>query len=90
MLQWIEEVRAICGHAIPVILVACKTDLRDRAIANGTFNTAQWIDADTVSPKQCEGAARNELVLPKARGLDPGKEARACLRVVLACSRFCI
>lgn len=28
LLQWIEEVRSICGTAIPVILVGCKSDLR--------------------------------------------------------------
>ena len=27
-LQWIEEVRSICGPTIPVILVGCKSDLR--------------------------------------------------------------
>lgn len=48
-LQWIEEVRSICGASIPVILVACKVDLRDKAMANGTFNPANWIDAETVS-----------------------------------------
>lgn len=26
--KWIEEVRAICGPTIPVILVGCKADLR--------------------------------------------------------------
>lgn len=26
--KWIEEVRSICGSAIPVILVGCKSDLR--------------------------------------------------------------
>jgi len=26
--KWIEEVRSICGHTIPIILVGCKSDLR--------------------------------------------------------------
>jgi Rho family protein len=47
--QWIEEVRQICGKAIPVILVACKADLRDKAIANGTFTPERYIDTVTVS-----------------------------------------
>ncbi|KAL7411598.1 ras-domain-containing protein [Mrakia frigida] len=29
--KWIEEVRSICGPNIPVLLVGCKSDLRDRA-----------------------------------------------------------
>jgi len=41
--KWIEEVRSICGKAIPVVLVACKTDLRDKAIANGTFAPEKYI-----------------------------------------------
>lgn len=47
--QWIEEVRNICGSSIPVILVACKRDLRDKAVANGTFNKEEFIDEATVS-----------------------------------------
>ncbi|ORY24857.1 putative Rho small monomeric GTPase [Naematelia encephala] len=45
--KWIEEVRSICGKAIPVLLVACKTDLRDKAIQAGTFSTERFIDRDT-------------------------------------------
>ncbi|EJT49073.1 rho small monomeric GTPase [Trichosporon asahii var. asahii CBS 2479] len=45
--QWIEEVRNICGSSIPVILVACKRDLRDKAIANGTYNRDEFIDEAT-------------------------------------------
>ncbi|WVQ97492.1 hypothetical protein IAU59_004606 [Kwoniella sp. CBS 9459] len=45
--KWIEEVRSICGKAIPVILVACKTDLRDKAIANGTYSPERFTDRDT-------------------------------------------
>lgn len=26
--KWIDEVRSICGHNIPIILVGCKSDLR--------------------------------------------------------------
>ncbi|NXD32537.1 RHO2 protein, partial [Spelaeornis formosus] len=45
--KWIEEVRSICGKAIPVILVACKTDLREKAIQNGTYTTDKYIDRET-------------------------------------------
>ncbi|KAG5636944.1 Rho GTPase [Sphagnurus paluster] len=34
--KWIEEVRAICGPSIPVILVGCKADLRPPAITAET------------------------------------------------------
>ncbi|CAO1632053.1 unnamed protein product [Sympodiomycopsis kandeliae] len=33
--KWIEEVRQICGPHLPVLLVGCKRDLRDDAIAKG-------------------------------------------------------
>ncbi|BGP20252.1 hypothetical protein JCM10213_003061 [Rhodosporidiobolus nylandii] len=33
--KWIEEVRALCGPNIPVILVGCKADLRDQAMQTG-------------------------------------------------------
>ncbi|KAL7423373.1 Rho GTPase [Cryptotrichosporon argae] len=45
--KWIEEVRSICGSAIPVILVGCKVDLRDQAIAKGTYAPDKFIDKDT-------------------------------------------
>ncbi|KAG0140215.1 hypothetical protein CROQUDRAFT_665476 [Cronartium quercuum f. sp. fusiforme G11] len=38
--KWIEEVRSICGAAIPVILVGCKKDLRDAA---GGSNSEQFV-----------------------------------------------
>ncbi|ORX36171.1 ras family-domain-containing protein [Kockovaella imperatae] len=42
--KWIEEVRSICGKAIPVILVGCKTDLREKAMTNGTYNAEKFVD----------------------------------------------
>ncbi|WVQ76621.1 hypothetical protein IAR50_006294 [Cryptococcus sp. DSM 104548] len=45
--KWIEEVRSICGKAIPVILVACKTDLRDKALADGTYTPQRFTDRQT-------------------------------------------
>ncbi|EGG05450.1 uncharacterized protein MELLADRAFT_72149 [Melampsora larici-populina 98AG31] len=38
--KWIEEVRSICGAAIPVILVGCKKDLRD---SDGGANPEQFV-----------------------------------------------
>lgn len=34
--KWNEEVRSICGNNIPVLLVGCKMDLRDRAGVDGS------------------------------------------------------
>ncbi|RXK39582.1 rho family protein [Tremella mesenterica] len=45
--KWIEEVRSICGKSIPVILVACKADLRDKALANGTYHPDKYIESET-------------------------------------------
>jgi len=45
--KWIEEVRSICGKAIPVVLVACKADLRDKAMRDGTFSAERFIDRQT-------------------------------------------
>lgn len=40
--------RSICGKAIPVLLVACKTDLREKAMSNGTYSPERFIDQETV------------------------------------------
>lgn len=42
--QWIEEVRSICGQHIPVILVGLKTDLRDKAKAQGTYHPDHFVE----------------------------------------------
>ncbi|CAK5265606.1 unnamed protein product [Mycena citricolor] len=41
--NWIEEVRAICGSTIPVILVGCKADLRP---ASPQENSTQWVSRE--------------------------------------------
>ncbi|PWN48740.1 putative Rho2-GTP binding protein Rho2 [Violaceomyces palustris] len=33
--KWMDEVRQICGPSVPVLLVGCKKDLREEAIAKG-------------------------------------------------------
>lgn len=48
--KWIEEVRSICGSAIPVLLVGCKADLRPPA---GAPN-ADWF----VSRQRAEAVAQ--------------------------------
>lgn len=45
--QWIEEVRQICGQHVPVLLVGCKRDLRDDAMARG-----RQLDGHFVSQEQ--------------------------------------
>lgn len=42
--KWIEEVRSICGHQIPVILVGCKVDLREKARMNGTYRPEEFVE----------------------------------------------
>lgn len=36
-LQWIKEVRSICGPMIPVLLVGCKSDLRTASSGDDAF-----------------------------------------------------
>jgi GTPase SAR1 family protein len=43
--KWNEEVRSICGSAIPVLLVGCKKDLRDAAGGQGHFVTKAEVRA---------------------------------------------
>ncbi|PWN21031.1 hypothetical protein BCV69DRAFT_282536 [Microstroma glucosiphilum] len=47
--KWIEEVRNICGSQIPVILVGCKTDLREDAEARGPLLPGEYISNTQVS-----------------------------------------
>lgn len=42
--KWYEEVRTICGPSIPVILVGCKSDLRDKAMEeNGPVGEGGYV-----------------------------------------------
>lgn len=47
--QWIEEVRQICGPQIPVLLVGCKRDLREQAIAKGKPVAGNFVEKAQVS-----------------------------------------
>lgn len=46
-----------------MILVACKTDLRDKAVANGTFSPDRYIDRETVSRQPLDKLAAPGLML---------------------------
>lgn len=47
--QWIEEVRSICGPHVPVLLVGCKTDIREKAKENGTYVPEHFVESAEVS-----------------------------------------
>jgi Rho family protein len=75
-------VRSICGKAIPVILVACKTDLREKAIQNGTYTTDKYIDRETVSfgvPIFTAGAHRQGQKVAQSIGAKAYYETSALL-----------
>ncbi|KAN0065351.1 Rho GTPase [Thecaphora frezii] len=42
--KWMEEVRQICGPSVPVLLVGCKRDLREDAIAKGKPVAGHFIE----------------------------------------------
>ncbi|KAJ9114526.1 hypothetical protein QFC20_001399 [Naganishia adeliensis] len=43
--KWIEEVRSICGPHVPVLLVGCKTDIREKAKENGTYVPENFVES---------------------------------------------
>ncbi|GAA6024842.1 hypothetical protein JCM10207_000633 [Rhodosporidiobolus poonsookiae] len=44
--KWIDEVRALCGPSIPVLLVGCKMDLRDEAMRQGGGERGAWVTTE--------------------------------------------
>jgi Rho family protein len=45
--KWNEEVRSICGHSIPIILVGCKADLRpSTSHPNTPDNPCPWVTSE--------------------------------------------
>ncbi|TFK62252.1 ras-domain-containing protein [Pluteus cervinus] len=76
--KWIEEVRAICGPVIPVILVGCKSDLRPEAPHPDTpDNPSPWVTrAQGERVAQMIGArAYKECSALKIEGVDEVFEA---------------
>lgn len=71
--KWIEEVRAICGPTIPVILVGCKSDLRPAGVpdAPGFVSRAQ---AERVA-QEIGARAYKECSALKIEGVDDVFEA---------------
>ncbi|THH08829.1 hypothetical protein EW145_g2435 [Phellinidium pouzarii] len=49
IVKWIEEVRSICGQAIPVLLVGCKSDLRPPSDSPLSQNYVQTEAAEKVA-----------------------------------------
>ena len=56
--KWYEEVRTICGPQIPVILVGCKKDLRDKAaeksgpVGEGGYVTKKEVSSSFSTPSR--------------------------------------
>ena len=73
-LQWIEEVRSICGSAIPVILVGCKSDLRPPEGSSNSQNFVSRADAERVA-QQIGARAYKECSALKIEGVDDVFEA---------------
>ncbi|PCH43304.1 hypothetical protein WOLCODRAFT_25847 [Wolfiporia cocos MD-104 SS10] len=72
--KWIEEVRAICGQTIPVLLVGCKSDLRPRVGSPNSGNFVSQADAERVA--QLIGArAYKECSALRIEGVDDVFEA---------------
>ncbi|GAA6034657.1 hypothetical protein JCM8097_001102 [Rhodosporidiobolus ruineniae] len=44
--KWIDEVRSLCGPAIPVILVGCKADLREQAMQQGGGDRGRFVTTE--------------------------------------------
>ncbi|KAI0743132.1 ras-domain-containing protein [Daedaleopsis nitida] len=72
--KWIEEVRSICGSAIPVILVGCKSDLRPPP---GSPNFSQYVSREQAERvAQAIGArAYKECSALRIEGVDDVFEA---------------
>ncbi|KAJ9104493.1 Rho GTPase [Naganishia friedmannii] len=50
--KWIEEVRSICGPHVPVLLVGCKTDIREKARQSGHYipdNFVETVEGQRIS-----------------------------------------
>ncbi|CEQ42529.1 SPOSA6832_04369 [Sporobolomyces salmonicolor] len=74
--KWIEEVRELCGPNIPVLLVGCKKDLRDQALAQGAGGAAgaggRW-----VTTEQTDWGASNSRLLVQGQAMAQSIGARS-------------
>jgi hypothetical protein len=71
ILQWIEEVRNICGPTIPILLVGCKADLRPSPDSPDFVSRAQ---AERVA-SEIGARAYKECSALKIEGVDDVFEA---------------
>ena len=72
-MQWIEEVRSICGPAIPVILVGCKSDLRPPPGSPLSHNYVQTAQGQEVA-REIGARAYKECSALRGEGVDEGAD----------------
>lgn len=75
--KWMEEVRQICGPTVPVLLVGCKKDLREDAIAKGRPIQGQFVERQQAKQVAAQIGARSyfECSALKNQGVDAVFEA---------------
>ncbi|KAJ1019918.1 hypothetical protein NDA16_004199 [Ustilago loliicola] len=75
--KWMEEVRQICGPSVPVLLVGCKKDLREDAIAKGKPVEGHFVDRQQAKQVAQQIGARSyhECSSLKNQGVDAVFEA---------------
>lgn len=75
--KWMEEVRQICGPSVPVLLVGCKRDLREDAIAKGKPVEGHFVDKQQAKQVAAQIGARSyhECSSLKNQGVDAVFEA---------------
>lgn len=74
LVQWIEEVRNICGPTIPILLVGCKADLRPPLNAPNIGNYVSRAQAERVAT-EIGARAYKECSALKIEGVDDVFEA---------------
>lgn len=75
--KWMEEVRQICGPSVPVLLVGCKKDLREDALAKGRPIQGQFVERQQAKQIAAQIGARSyfECSALKNQGVDAVFEA---------------
>ncbi|KAH8114925.1 rho small monomeric GTPase [Phellopilus nigrolimitatus] len=72
--KWIEEVRSICGPSIPVLLVGCKSDLRQPPGSPLAHNYVQTATAQEMA-REIGARAYKECSALRSEGVDDVFEA---------------